>query len=167
MRDNDFLSLIPHVYAVAEKALWIQDDQKCNLLVATACRIASRFQHRDVFVRLCEQRLQYVSTNNIRRVEALFLMAKSCNLVANYQLAQTHLMEALQILESSSDCDEATLEHCYILVLSQLSACYQHQQMYSESVQMSEIRLSLLRNRPAANKTEIINCQDLKSCVFV
>jgi hypothetical protein len=113
MRDNDFLSLIPHVYAVAEKAMWIQDDQNCDLLVSVACQIANDFQHLDISARLCEERLKYVFTNSIQRVQALYQMAMSCQLMANPQLAQTHLMEALQIIENSSDNDKANLEHWY------------------------------------------------------
>jgi phage gp46-like protein len=101
------------VYAVAEKAVWIHDDQKCDLLVATACRIADRFQHLDISTRLCEQRLKHVSTNNKQRVSALYQMARSCLLMANPQLAQAHLMEALQVIESSNDYEKANLENAY------------------------------------------------------
>ena len=58
LKDEKLLSLIPHVYAVAEKALWIRDDQTCDLLVEKACRIALNFRHVDVAAYLCHERLK-------------------------------------------------------------------------------------------------------------
>ena len=66
LRDDQFLSLIPHVYAVAEKAVWIRDDETCDKLVLNACKIAYLYQHIDVTAYLCEERLKAsgVSANN-------------------------------------------------------------------------------------------------------
>ena len=58
LRDDKFLSVIPHVYAVAEKALWIHDDEVCQDLVSFACRIALAFQHVDVAIYLCREQLK-------------------------------------------------------------------------------------------------------------
>ena len=57
LKDDQFLSLIPHVYAVAEKALWIHDDKACQHLVTVACRIALESQHVDVATYLCHEQL--------------------------------------------------------------------------------------------------------------
>ena len=45
LRDDQFLVLIPHLYAVAEKALWIRDDETCDDIVRIACQIACLSQH--------------------------------------------------------------------------------------------------------------------------
>ena len=58
LRDEQFLSLIPHVYAVAEKALWIHDDEACYNLVHVACSIAYHSQHTDVATYLCHEQLK-------------------------------------------------------------------------------------------------------------
>ena len=58
LRDDQFLSLIPHVYAVAEKALWIRDDETCDNLVQHACAIAYQSQNIDVTAYLCHKRLE-------------------------------------------------------------------------------------------------------------
>ena len=71
LRDDQFLSLIPHVYAVAEKAVWIHDDEACQTLVAVACRIAFHSQHVDVATYLCHEQL------------------KACDISASYQLRVT------------------------------------------------------------------------------
>jgi hypothetical protein len=113
MRDDEFLSLIPHVYAVAEKAVWISDDRICDFLVRTACQIAYLFYHIDTSTLLCLERLRGVSANKWQRVDALFEMGRSCELMANPQLAQTHLMEALRLIESSSDYDKTRMAKCY------------------------------------------------------
>ena len=56
--DDQFLSLIPHVYSVAEKAVWIHDDETCDNLVEHACAIACQSQHIDVAAYLCHKRLE-------------------------------------------------------------------------------------------------------------
>ena len=61
--DDKFLSLISHVYAVAEKAVCITDDKTCVLLVQVACRIALNSQHIDVATKLCHKRLQVTGTS--------------------------------------------------------------------------------------------------------
>ena len=71
LRDDQFLSLIPHVYAVAEKALWIRDDEACQTLVVVACHIALQSQHVDVATYLCHEQL------------------KACDISASYQLRLT------------------------------------------------------------------------------
>ena len=53
LRDDQFISLIPHVYAVAEKAVWIHSDETCIDLVEVACCIALVSQHVDVATYLC------------------------------------------------------------------------------------------------------------------
>ena len=40
-------------------------------------------------------------------------MGRACDLMANPQSAQLHFMEALQLIESSSDWDKARMEHYY------------------------------------------------------
>ena len=71
LRDNQFLSLIPHVYSVAEKAVWICGDETCDNLVHTACQIAYQFQHIDVAAYLCNERLKAtgVSASNWQRLQ--------------------------------------------------------------------------------------------------
>ena len=71
LKDDQFLSLIPHVYAVAEKAVWIHDDETCDTLVNTACMIAYQFQHIDVAAYLCNERLKatVVSASNWQRLQ--------------------------------------------------------------------------------------------------
>ena len=53
LRADQFISLVPHVYSVAEKAVWIHDDETCDDLVHVACMIAYESQHIDVAV--CKQ----------------------------------------------------------------------------------------------------------------
>ena len=68
LRDEQFLCLIPHMYSVAEKALWIHDDgEACYDLVTVACHIALQSQHVDVAIYLCRERL------------------KACDISASYQ----------------------------------------------------------------------------------
>ena len=69
LRDDQFLSLIPHVYAVAVKALWIRDDEACQDLLEVACRIALQSQHVDVALYLCHEQLKAcnISTSHQRR----------------------------------------------------------------------------------------------------
>ena len=58
LRDDQFLSLIPHVYSVAEKAVWIHNDETCDDLVNRACMIAYHSQHIEVGAYLCHKRLE-------------------------------------------------------------------------------------------------------------
>jgi tetratricopeptide (TPR) repeat protein len=155
MRDNNMLSLIPHLYAVAKKAVWIHDDQICDSLVDTACQIAYLFRHIDTSVYLCHERLKGVSINNFQRVQAHFEMGRSYELMANLPLAQTHFTEALQFIESSSDYDKARMEFYYLRVLGKLGICYQKQQMYAEAQHMYQTLLSLWRDRPGDNRRDI------------
>ena len=71
LKNDQFLSLIPHVYAVAEKAVWIHDDETCDTLVHIACMIAYQFQHIDVAAYLCNERLKATveSASNWQRLE--------------------------------------------------------------------------------------------------
>ena len=68
--DDQFLALIPHVYAVAEKSIWISDDETCAYFVHLACMIAYLSQHIDVAAYLCNERLKAtaVSTDNWQRL---------------------------------------------------------------------------------------------------
>ena len=137
LRDDQFLSLIPHVYAVAEKAVWIHDDEACDNLVATACMIAFQSRHVDVAAYLCHEQLKAIgmSANNWQRFRgnglcydicfgvqlfvfftkfvASFNMGRAFELMANPQSAQLHFMKALQLIENSSDHEKARMECDY------------------------------------------------------
>ena len=69
-RDDQFLSLIPHVYAVAEKAVWICDDATCDALVMVACHVALLSHHVDIAAFLCYERLKAtgMTANNWQRL---------------------------------------------------------------------------------------------------
>ena len=58
LRDDKFISLVPHVYAAAQKAVWFQNDEHCVSLVSLACSIALQSHHVDVAADLCKQRLK-------------------------------------------------------------------------------------------------------------
>ena len=86
--DDRFISLIPHVYAVATKALRIYDDDTCAL-VQTACRIALVSQHVDVaFYLCCEQLMATDESTTIKQrwsgtdivIIAIFLFLLSLSL---------------------------------------------------------------------------------------
>jgi hypothetical protein len=113
MKDNEFLSLVPHVYAVAEEAVWISDDQVCNSLVDTACRTAYVLQHIDISVHLCQEKLKAVSTNSYQHVQAHFEMGKSYELMANPLSSQSHFIEAIRLIENSNTYDKRRLEPYY------------------------------------------------------
>ena len=55
--DDQFISLIPHVYAVATKSVRIHDDDTCAL-VQIACKIALVSHHVDVAFHLCSEQLK-------------------------------------------------------------------------------------------------------------
>ena len=135
LKDDQFLSLIPHVYAVAEKAVWIRDDETCDNLVFNACKIAYLYQHIDVSAYLSEERLKAsgVSANNWQHLTgdnccdfvvvsavdsfsdsiALYEMGKAFQLMANPQSAQLQFMEALQLIENSSAQEKTRMENYY------------------------------------------------------
>lgn len=58
LEDEQFSFLIPHVYAVAEKAARIRDDKACATLVEVASRIALIFQHVREAAFLCHEMLK-------------------------------------------------------------------------------------------------------------
>ena len=64
LKEDQFLSLLSHTYAVASKAVWIRDDKTCDCLVEVACRIALMTQHIDVAVYLCQERLKVAGTSS-------------------------------------------------------------------------------------------------------
>ena len=70
LKEDQFLSLLSHTYAVASKAVWIRDDVTCDCLVEVACRIALMTQHIDVAIYLCQERLKGTGTslNNWQRL---------------------------------------------------------------------------------------------------
>ena len=135
LKEDQFLSLLPHAYAVASKAVWIRDDETCDCLVEVACRIALITQHIDVAVYLCHERLKATctSSNNWQRLKgdrlchnihfelvdgfsesiALYNMGQAFALLENPQSAQLHFMEALRLIENSSDHEKMTMEHYY------------------------------------------------------
>ena len=63
LRDDKFVSLIPHIYAVAEKAVWTHRDQTGDDLVEIACRISLAFHHLNVAACLCQERLKTIDTS--------------------------------------------------------------------------------------------------------
>ena len=71
LSDDQFHSLIPHVYAVAEKSVWIRDDETCDSLLHIACMIAFQCQHMDVAAYLCRERVKVtnMSGNNWQHLQ--------------------------------------------------------------------------------------------------
>lgn len=155
--DDEFLSLIPHVYAVAEKCIWICDDETCAYFVHVACMIAYLSQHIDVSVYLCNERLKAtaLTADRWQRLLALFNMGRSCELVINPQAAQLHLLEAKTLIETSNDQEKLRMRHHYLLVLDRLAKCYTDQQMYTTAASLYESLLTLLNENPAENRRHI------------
>ena len=151
LKDDHLLSLLPHVYAVAEKAVWIHSDETCNHFMQVACRIALEFQHVDVAAYLCHEWLkatgmsgstrQHVTGNRVyydslflSSVEssspsvAQFLMGKAFDLMANPRAAQLHFVQVLQSIESSGNHEETRMGYNYQLGEFELRFlyCYPH-----------------------------------------
>ena len=86
LRDDQFMSLIPHVYAVAEKAVWFCEDKTCDDLVEIACRVALESQHVDAAAYLSHKRLKasevYAATEPERRYTGARL---SCYILVLFQ----------------------------------------------------------------------------------
>ena len=58
LKNDQFISLVPHVYAAAEKAVWFSDDETCVCFVDLACRISLISQHVDIAAHLCKEVLK-------------------------------------------------------------------------------------------------------------
>ena len=80
LSDDGLIALIPHVYAVAEKAVWICDDQTCDALVQIACLIALRSRNVDVAAYLCHEWLK--ATDQL--ASATFLRHFTSNQVSSH-----------------------------------------------------------------------------------
>ena len=63
LRDNNFLSLIPHLYATAEKVGRTPLSEESGSLLLLACRVALILQHVDVAVDLCHEQLKLFSVS--------------------------------------------------------------------------------------------------------
>ncbi|XP_062504700.1 uncharacterized protein LOC134181438 isoform X2 [Corticium candelabrum] len=152
LKDDQFISLVPHVYAVAEKAVWFSDET-CVTLMDLACLISLVAQHVDVAVHLCKERLKASGMNpNIRqRVMALYYMAQAYLLMSQPQAAQHYLISAAQLIESCEEYERKRLKHEYCLVVGQLGECYQDQQMFTEAESLYQTQLSLLYDMPGDN----------------
>ena len=61
MRRDNFLSLMPHLYATAEKVGWSPVSEASASLLGLACRVALQFQHVDVAMCLCDLQLKLFS----------------------------------------------------------------------------------------------------------
>jgi tetratricopeptide (TPR) repeat protein len=157
LRDDKFLCLIPHVYAVAAKAVCIRDDETCDDLVHVACHIAYQSHHVDVALRLCDKRLKAanMSANFWQRLTALFEMGRAFELMANSQFAQVYFLEAMQLLQNGRNGDKARMKQYYELVLGKLAWCYKSQQMFDEAESLYLEELSLLKVNPEENSDRI------------
>ena len=63
MRSDSFLSLLPHLYATAEKVGWSPLTEASASLLGLACRVAMKFQHVDVAMYLCDLQLKLLSVS--------------------------------------------------------------------------------------------------------
>ena len=63
MRSDSFLSLLPHLYATAEKVVWSPLSEATASLLDVACRVALQFQHVDVAMYLCDLQLKLLSVS--------------------------------------------------------------------------------------------------------
>ena len=63
MRSDSFLSLLPHLYATAEKVVWSPLTEASASLLNVACRVALQFQHVDVAMYLCDLQLMLLSVS--------------------------------------------------------------------------------------------------------
>ena len=70
LKDDRIISLVPHVYAAAEKAVWFSDEERCVEVVFAACKISLICEHVDVAARLCNEHLKAseMSSNNRQHV---------------------------------------------------------------------------------------------------
>ena len=58
--------------------------------------------------------LHLVSVDSFSQIVALVLMGRACELMADPHSAQLHFMQALQLIEGSSDDEKARMGHDYI-----------------------------------------------------
>ena len=63
MRSDNFMSLLPHLYATAENVGWSRLSEASAALLRLACRVALKFQHVDVAMCLCDLQLKLLSVS--------------------------------------------------------------------------------------------------------
>ena len=64
LRNDSFLSLVPHLYATAEKVGKCPLSEESGLLLDLACRVALILQHVDVAVDLCHEHMKLFSVSD-------------------------------------------------------------------------------------------------------
>jgi hypothetical protein len=157
LKDDQLISLLPHVYAVAEKAVWTHNDEICMAFVQEACRIALVSQHADTASYLCSELLKAADTTATFRLHCKALNMKGLALiqVADPHSAQLHIMKVLQLIESCGK-HETWMEDEYQLGLGILAGCYTKQEMFKEAENICQIQMSLLNEEPERNEYKII-----------
>ena len=63
LRNDSFLSLVPHLYATAEKVGRSPRSEESGLLLLLACKVALILQHVDVAVELCHEHMKLFSVS--------------------------------------------------------------------------------------------------------
>jgi tetratricopeptide (TPR) repeat protein len=158
LKDDQFISLIPHLYAVAEKAVWMHNDELCMSLVDYACWIAVTLVHVDVAAFLCSEYLKAsdISVNFKQHCRALHVKGYALRHMADPQSAQLHFMKELQLIEGCSK-HETWLKDEYERTLGELATCYRLQEMFMEAENTRLAQLTLLNEEPICNKDLMIS----------
>jgi tetratricopeptide (TPR) repeat protein len=159
LKDDNFLPLIPHLYATADKVALVPLSEEAASLLSLACRTALILQHIDVAVYLCNEYLKLFSNSADcrQRWESFYFMGRAFELLSNPQAAELHFRSALSAIDSCSAEDKQRLYHEYGLALGSLASCLEDQQMFTDAESLYQMQIALLKENPQdeENRREI------------
>ena len=122
MRNDSFLSLLPHLYATAENIGWSPVSEASASLLQLACRVALQFQHVDVAMYLCDLQLKLlsVSADSKQRVEgeSSLVISLCCiwlmNVLHSFLLYGQSLATAIKPSSSRGEFQECAVCHRWL-----------------------------------------------------
>ena len=136
LKSGSFLSLIPHLYATAEKFMRSPLTDASGSLLDLACRVALIFQQVDVAVAMCREHMKLFCASedpchpfqgelyNVTALRlhlgekysvciAFYLMGRAHDLSLQPQTAQIHFRNALSVIDGCSGDDKRRLSFEY------------------------------------------------------
>lgn len=124
LKSDDLLSLVPHLYATADKVVASSLSKESGSLLTLACWACLLLQHGGNAVDLCHQhfKLFSISEDPKQRFDAFYYMGRAYELLSNLQAA-SHFRNALSVIDNCSSDEKKKMYHENGLVLGQLAAC--------------------------------------------